>query len=236
MPRSRPLPAGANGRGGFGVTSFTKKLIASAVCVAAVVALVAYYVVGYLMVRPPAVAASTSVRHARITIQTVPSIGFGPHPDWVSYLARNPQGKWVHSTVFKVPAHSLVTMTVYQFDTATGLRNPYWGGPQGLVGEMKINGKPTKVLDPDLASHTFAVPDLAVTVPLPGVADNAKNQCSVAPCTLSQAHQTIVFTFRTGDKGTFRWQCFVPCAAGFILGNGGPMQSIGYMDGYLQVA
>ena len=43
------------------------------------------------------------------------------------------------------------------------------------------------------------------------------------------------FTFRTGKKGTFRWQCFVPCAAGFILGNGGPMQSLGYMDGYLVV-
>ena len=68
-----------------------------------------------------------------------------------------------------------------------------------------------------------------------GVADKAKNQCSVAPCTLSQAHNTVVFSFRTGKRGTYRWQCFVPCAAGFILGFGGPMQSLGYMDGLLQV-
>jgi hypothetical protein len=212
------------------------RLVAVSAGVVVAAGLIAYYAVSYLMVRPPAVAASGSAPHARITVQTVASIGFGPHPDWVSYLVRNPQGRWVHSTIFKVPAHSLVTMTIYQYDTATGLRNPYFGGPQGLVGDMTINGKPVKVLDPDLASHTFAVPDLGVSVPLKGVPDNAKNQCSVAPCTLAEAHNTITFTFRTGKKGTYRWQCFVPCAAGFILGNGGPMQSIGYMDGYLVVA
>jgi hypothetical protein len=100
---------------------------------------------------------------------------------------------------------------------------------------MSIDGKPTPTLDPDLASHTFAIPDLGVSVPLKGVADNAKNQCSVAPCTLAEAHTTVVFTIRTGKAGTYRWQCFVPCAAGFILGFGGPMQSVGYMDGYLNV-
>jgi hypothetical protein len=209
---------------------------AVAVGTAAVAGLIVYYVLGYLLLRPPAVQASGSAPHARLTLQTVASIGFGPHPDWVSYLAEDDRGKWVHSTVLRVPAHSLVTVTIYQYDTATGLRNPYFGGPQGLVGDMTVDGKPVKTLDPDLASHTFAVPDLGVSVPLEGVADNAKNQCSVAPCTLAQAHKTVVFTFRTGNKGTFRWQCFVPCAAGFILGNGGPMQSVGYMDGYLVVA
>ena len=28
---------------------------------------------------------------------------------------------------------------------------------------------------------------------------------------------------------------FVPCAAGWIFGNGGPMQTVGWMDGYLKV-
>jgi hypothetical protein len=76
---------------------------------------------------------------------------------------------------------------------------------------------------------------MGITVPLKGVADDAKNQCSVAPCPLSQAHTTITFTFRTGKPGRYRWQCFVPCAASFIFGNGGPMQSPGWMDGYLHV-
>jgi hypothetical protein len=187
------------------------------------------------MVMPPAVAASGTSGNANLTLQTVASLGFGPHPDWVSYLVKNPQGKWVHSTNLVVPASSLVHMTIYQYDTATGLRNPFWGEPEGTVGQVKVNGKPIPILNPDLASHTFAIPELGVTVPLKGVADNAKNQCSVAPCTLAEAHNTITFTFRTGKRGTYRWQCFVPCAAGFILGFGGPMQSLGYMDGLLHV-
>jgi len=50
------------------------------------------------------------------------------------------------------------------------------------------------------------------------------------------AHHTVRFTFRTGKPGHYRWQCFVPCAAGFLYGFGGPMQTIGYMDGFLDVA
>jgi hypothetical protein len=199
-------------------------------------ALIAYYIVSYLMVMPPAVAATSGAPgNASITLQTVASLGFGPHPDWVSYLVKNPQGQWVHSTVLDVPANSLVHVTILQYDTATGLRNPFWGLPEGTVGQARVNGKPIPILNPDLASHTFAIPELGVTVPLKGVADNAKNQCSVAPCTLAEAHNTITFTFRTGKRGTYRWQCFVPCAAGFILGFGGPMQSLGYMDGLMHV-
>jgi hypothetical protein len=215
--------------------SGSTKLGAVALGLACAAALLAYYVVGYLMVRPPAVAAAGGPPRAKLTLQTVASLGIGPHPDWVSYLVKDTQGHWRHSTVLDVPANSLVRVTILQYDTATGLRNPYWGGPRGIVGVMSVDGKPTPTLDPDLASHTFAIPDLGVSVPLKGVADNAKNQCSVAPCTLAEAHTTVVFTIRTGKAGTYRWQCFVPCAAGFILGFGGPMQSVGYMDGYLHV-
>jgi len=203
--------------------------------IAVAAALIAYYIVSYLIVVPPNVNAAGQAPRTSLTLQTVAALGFKPHPDWVSYLVKNPQGKWVHSTVLTVPANSLVKVPVYQYDTATGLRNPYWGGPRGIVGEMLLDGKPTPTLDPDLASHTFAIPDLGLSVPLAGVADDAKNQCGLAPCTLAEAHRTITFTFRTGKRGTYRWQCFVPCAAGFILGFGGPMQSLGYMDGLLHV-
>jgi hypothetical protein len=200
------------------------------------VALIVYYIVSYLMVTPPGIAASGSKPNVHLTLQTVASFGHPPHTEWVSYLARNPEGKWEHTTVFHVPAYSTVTIIVYQFDTATGLRNPFWGQPRGTVrGTMNVDGKTLDVLDPDLASHTFAIPDLGLSVPLKGVADDAKNQCSVAPCTLAQAHTTVTFSFKTGKPGKFRWQCFVPCAAGFPLGFGGPMQSVGWMDGYLMV-
>jgi hypothetical protein len=211
------------------------RLSAVLVGLAGAAALIAYYVVGYLMITPPVIAATGTSSQASITMQTVASLGFGPHSDWVSYLVKNPQGKWVHSTNLRLPAHALIHVTILQYDTATGLRNPFWGEPQGTVGEPTVDGKPFKELNPDLASHTFAIPELGVSVPLKGVADNAKNQCSVAPCTLQEAHTTVVFTFRTGKKGLYRWQCFVPCAAGFILGFGGPMQSLGYMDGLLHV-
>jgi hypothetical protein len=220
------------------VRSATGRLLFVAAGAAAGVALIVYYIVGYLVVTPASVAAiTTGPRQARLTLQTVASFGHAPHVDWVSYLAKDSHGKWHHTTVLKVPAHALVTVTIYQYDTATGLRNGFWGMPRGIVGNtMTVDGKPLKNLNPDLASHTFAIPDLSVSVPLEGVADNAKNQCSVAPCTLAEAHKTIVFKFRTGKPGTYRWQCFVPCAAGFILGFGGPMQSLGWMDGLLQVA
>jgi len=121
------------------------------------------------MVVPPNVAAATTPGGARLTLQTVASLGFKPHPDWVSYLVKDPQGKWIHSTNLTVPANSLIHVTIYQYDTATGLRNPFWGLPQGTVGLARVNGKPIPVLNPDLASHTFAIPELHVTVPLKGV-------------------------------------------------------------------
>ncbi len=35
--------------------------------------------------------------------------------------------------------------------------------------------------------------------------------------------------------GNYRWQCFVPCGLGFLYGNGGPMSTLGYMGGFMQV-
>ena len=203
---------------------------------AVLIVLVVLYFGDFLTNAPPALSAPVQNGSARLTLQTVASFGHSPAPDWVSYLAQDSGGHWHHTTIYKLPAHTLVTVTIYQFDTATGLRNPFWGQPRGTVGgTMNVDGKTLNVLNPDLASHTFAIPDLGVTVPLKGVADDAKNQCSVAPCSLSEAHTTVTFSFKTGKPGKFRWQCFVPCAAGFPLGFGGPMQSIGWMGGYLMV-
>lgn len=200
--------------------------------------LIGLYVTLYLEYSPPPVqAASVAPHQASLTLQTVGEVGHGENPNWVSYYARNPQGKWVHSTIYHVPAHSFIHVTVYQYDSASGLRNPLWGLPRGIVGGlMTVDGKPMKVLDPAEASHTFTIPGLGVSVPFQGVPEDAPDQCDFAPCGLDKAHRTITFTFRTGRPGKYRWQCFVPCAAGFLFGFGGPMQSIGYMDGELVVS
>ena len=172
-----------------------------------------------------------------LKLETVAAVGpkLSPNKVWVSYLV-NENGVWHRSTVWTLPANTLVHVTLYNFDGQSGLRNPFLAQARGLVGgTFALNGKPISVIDPAAASHTFAIPQLGVIVPIQGVGDNAKNQCNYAPCALSSAHETVTFTFRTGKKGHYRWQCFVPCAAGFVYGFGGPMQTVGYMDGYVDV-
>jgi hypothetical protein len=171
-------------------------------------------------------------------LMTVAAIGpkLSPNPDWVSYLIMDRQGQWKRETVWQLPANATVHVTIYNFDGDSGLRNPYFGRPQGVSGNaVRIDGKRVDALDPDHTSHTFAIPQYGLVVPVAGVDDNAKNQCGFAPCPMSTAHRTISFTFHTGARGKVRWQCFVPCAAGWIDGFGGPMQTIGYMDGYINV-
>jgi hypothetical protein len=203
---------------------------------ALLVAAIVVYLTAFLTVAPAAVSAVARNGSTELTLQTVAAYGHAPDPDWVSYLGQDGGGHWHHSTIYKLPAHTLVTVTLYQFDTATGLRNPFLAQVRGTQGgTATINGKTLGVVNADDASHTFTVPALGVSVPLPGVPDNAKNQCSVAPCSLANDHTTITFSFMTPGPGTYRWQCFVPCAASFIFGNGGPMQTLGWMSGELVV-
>ena len=218
------------------------KLLGVAAGVAVAGVLIGFYISGYLVGAPmtftPATAsASGGTPTVNLTLQTVAAVGpaKAPHPDWVSYLVRDQHGEWQRKTVFTLPANAVVHVTIYNFDGASGLRNPFLGQPQGLVGPEMVDGKAIKVMPPDEPSHTFAVPALGILVPIAPVADNAKNPCGYAPCPLSAAHRTITFTFRTGKPGRYRWQCFVPCAFGFEYGFGGPMQTVGYMDGFLNV-
>jgi hypothetical protein len=203
--------------------------------------LIGFYVSSYLVGNTPAFRATPAASKAHtvdLVIQTVAAVGpsLAPnHPDWVSYLVRKPNGQWERSTVYTVPANTDVHVTIYNYDGASGLRNPFLGQPQGLVGPELVDGKPIKVMAPDQPSHTFAIPQLGVLVDVAPVGDDAKNPCGYAPCTMAQAHRTIEFTFHAGKKGHYRWQCFVPCAAGFQYGFGGAMQTVGYMDGYVNV-
>jgi hypothetical protein len=211
-------------------------LVLSAVLV--VCAAIAAYVVLYLTNVPDSARAAQTSTGAHLYLATVPAAeGTDPHNSWVSYYQTNVHAtNWQHKTTYILPAHSLIHVVVYQYDGDSGLRNPFISQAIGTVGgTFTLNGKTTNAIDPDNASHVFAIPQLGVSVPLEGVDGNAKNQCGNAPCTLQNAHQTITFTFRTGAKGLFRWQCFVPCAAGYVAGFGGPMQTVGYMDGFLKV-
>ncbi len=171
-----------------------------------------------------------------LTLQTVSAIGFGDNPNWVSYLAESPQGKWVHSTLWDLPAHTTIDVTLYQYDSGGPLRNQERGVVQGV--KPTLNGKLFSLIDSykgNGVGHTFSIPRLGINVPLAGVNGNAKNFCNAAPCPLSDAHNTIKFSFTTPGPGQYRWQCFVPCGLGYLYGNGGPMSTLGYMGGFLKV-
>lgn len=218
--------------------TLTKRVVGVSVSVLVIAVLIGLYVGLYLTNQPSAATAQTTAGTTNLYLGTVAaSETTDPHPTWVSYYVTDAKDdNWRHATTFVLPAHSLIHVTVYQFDGQSGLRNPFIAQSTGTVGNnFMLDGKPTQTIGPDTASHIFAIPELGVSVPLEGIADDAKNPCANAPCPLSTDHHTISFTFRTGGKGLFRWQCFVPCAAGFIQGFGGPMQTVGYMDGFIKV-
>ena len=195
-----------------------------------VVAMVA--LVGLFVLRQPGPLQGTSTN---IHLETVGAVGSAnewprpndPHPDWVGYLP---------TTILKVPANSTINVQIDQEDSATGLRNPFWGkvfGTEGGTMHVKYfddKGNPQEgdmtTIDPTQAAHTFAIPDLGVFVPLLGVNSNAP----------AGSANIITFSFKTKGPGIYHWQCFVPCGAKTVFGNGGPMQTLGYMAGELIVS
>jgi uncharacterized protein YaiE (UPF0345 family) len=194
-----------------------------------IVALVAF--VGLFMLPKPGPLEGTTTK---LHLETVGAVGMAlewprpndPHADWVGYLP---------TTTWRVPANSTIQVQIDQEDTPTGLRNPFWGKVFGTEGgTMHVTffddkGNPQESdmtsIDPTQAAHTFAIPELGVFVPLLGVNPNAP----------ASSTNVITFSFKTRGPGRYHWQCFVPCGAKTIFGNGGPMQTIGYMGGTLIV-
>jgi hypothetical protein len=167
--------------------------------------------------------------------------GGGAHPDWVTYC---------RSSSINVPAHSTITVTIKQYDSASTLHNPFFGRVIGTVGNvMYVNGKPIRSVPPSAPGHTFTIQTppnanedpLFVNVPLPGVADNAPNTQTLAGHPYPKPN-VIVFRFRTGSPGFYIWHCYVPCGTGLagdgLTGQdnfGGPMGATGYMAGTVTV-
>jgi hypothetical protein len=204
--------------------------------------LAVWSVVGFMLPTPATVdftSAQPTGAPVDLTVQTVGTIGFGSHPTWVSYLVKNPSGQWVHSTTWKVPAHTRINLTIEQYDSGSPLRNQQWGLVAGTTGGAEtLNGEPIALYDSNSGNgvgHTFSIPTLGISVPLVGIADDAKNPCSQAPCTTDFDHNVIKVSFVTPGPGEYPWQCYVPCGLGFLFGNGGPMSTLGYMGGFLDV-
>jgi hypothetical protein len=169
----------------------------------------------------------------------------------VSYYVQDPKTRqWLHTTLFSVPAHTRVNVTIYGYDGCTPLRNNFWsqvlGTTGGTVTVQQFNkGKAlgpertTSVVDSWAScnvAHTFAIPAMGLFVPVASP-DASATLCSSSPCTPSSgAYSLEKFSFMSpAHTGIWRWQCLVPCGGGYIDGNGGPMQTVGYMTGEMQV-
>ncbi len=205
------------------------------------VGLVVFTAMSFLRTEPPTVdlaAGHQPGQPVHLTVETVGSVGYGVHPQWVSYLVKAPNGQWVQSTLWNLPAHTKIDVTIYQYDSGSPLRNQQVGQVYGTDGgTATLNGKTIRLVNSNAGSgvgHTFSVPSLGINVPLAGVSGN--KICSAAPCLPNQwPHNEVKFSFTTPGVGQYRWQCFVPCGLSYLYGNGGPMQTIGYMGGFLKV-
>ena len=228
------------------------RITALLVAFAAVAVGAAFIVVHYLLGSPPTVTYNATGGVTNVVLQEDPQNNSTSKPDWVSYFVQDPNTKkWVHTTLFSVPAHTTVHMTILGYDGCTPPRNNFWSLVQGTVGGTVnlsiVNSKgvatPTKRVSVIngwagcTVAHTFAIPALRLFIPVasPNAYDSANNLCGVSPCT-SGPHAVESFSFHVPDHGgIFRWQCYVPCGGGFVDGNGGPMQTIGYMTGNMEV-
>src|SRR3974390_2711414 len=122
----------------------TVTVVLFAICaVAAVIPIVS------LLGTPPVVdySGGPSGQPVNVTLQAVGAFGSGSHPTWVSYLVESPQGQWVHTTVFQVPQHVRVNVTIINYDSGSPLRNQQLGQVSGTYGNAALlNGKAFRVI------------------------------------------------------------------------------------------
>jgi hypothetical protein len=224
-------------------------LVAFAAVVAGAVFIVLHYLGSSLQVVNYSAVASGGV--VNVVLQEDPQNNSSGEPDWVSYFIQDPKTKaWVHTTLFQVPANTRVNVTILGYDGCTPLRNNYWSKVQGTIGgtvtvqQFKDTNEP---LGPTRTEglingwshcnvgHTFAIPGLHLFVPVASPGASA-GLCDSSPCTKGP-YSLEKFSFMSpSHAGTFRWQCFVPCGGGFLDGNSGPMQTLGYMMGNMEVS
>ena len=209
---------------------------------AVAVGLVVFTVMAFLRSSPPTVDFTTGHQQGApvdLTVQTVGSIGFGPHPTWVSYLTQTPGGQWVHTTLWDLPAHTRVNMTVYQYDGGSPLRNQQFGQVIGTIGgDATLNGKTLQTHQRQCGQRCRAhLRHSQLGDQCAAVRQQLRTPISVQRhrARPSSPHNIVKFSFMTPGPGQYPWQCFLPCGLGFLYGNGGPMQTVGYMDGFLKV-
>jgi hypothetical protein len=205
-----------------------------------------FVVIHYFLAGPPVIdfttGSSAPGQQVNMVLQEDPQNTVSTKPDWVSYFIKDPQTKqWVHTTLFKVPAGATVNVTVFGYDGCTPARNPFFGKVTGTIGNTEtVDGKTVRALDSwrvCSVGHTFSIPGIGLNVPIGSPTTVAENNslCTESPCT-SGPKATMKFSFHApATAGNYFWQCRIPCGGGFVTGFGGPMQTIGFMTGNMEV-
>jgi hypothetical protein len=214
-----------------------------------VIALVAFGVVAFLFhtqvyTSPVGTLVATPAGSVTVNGQTLQhvTLAFNTYPDstgMVNGQPIHPSGNpgwpaYGPTNQFQVPAHALVTVTVRQYDSGGALNNPFFATVRGTVGNVaRVNGKLVHSIDPNNVGHTFTVrgipgtdPAFFLSVPFPAVPGN--NQAD------NGQYESVVFSFVSGSKGTYAWNCEFPCGVQ-IAGFGGPMSAYGFMSGFIHV-
>lgn len=241
--------AQGSGSAGSGETAAEHRPRPIGLVVTILIAAVAIGVVAFLFHQqayksPAGTLVATPAGTARVAGKTIPhvTLAFNTYPDstgMVNGLPIHPGGNpawpaYGPTNQFQIPAHALVTVTVRQYDSGGSLNNPWFATVRGTVGNVAlVNGKAVHSIDPNNTGHTFTVrgvpgtdPGFFLSVPLPAVPGN--NQ------TDNGQYETIVFSFISGSKGTYAWNCEFPCGTQ-IASFGGPMSAFGFMSGFIHV-
>jgi len=165
----------------------------------------------------------------------------GAHPNWVSYSNDN----------LVAPPNTTVTVTIDQYDSGGTLNNKaFFGKVWGTVGNSATisnyddktkayTSATVRSVDPTNVGHTFTLrgipgngTPLFVSVPLP--ADSSTTAVTVGDAQYTKPVE-VTFSFKTGSKGVYDWNCEFPCGGSRQGQFGEAMSSFGYMSGTLTV-
>jgi len=130
------------------------------------------------------------------------------------------------SSNIRLPAHTLIQLTIISYDTPTMGSTDQEGKVTGTVGgtvymingttAMGTNasqawGRNVTAVPGSMLAHTFSIPQLGINIPVVG-------------------GDTVIADFHINQTGTFQWVCLTPCGFG-ATGMQGAMATSGWMEG-----
>lgn len=207
-----------------------------------------------------------SYPHYTLNLNTYPNALFGghhgkngAHPDWVSYGAAGANGEVqpdaTGGTNYIVPAHSAITISIWQYDSGESLNNDYFAHVRGTVDGTasfvkrydvagKTNVTPEEQITnipSDMVGHTFTIHGMSdaqdqvfLSIPLM-MADDAEVTAAEEEGGYTNFPTKTTFTFITGGAGEYVWNCEFPCGDGTIARFGNAMSTMGFMSGHFTV-